>query len=525
MRRRFFLSLCLLSAPAVAQMGAIRGTHKVDDLEGGFTGVLDPEDYFGAALATLGDVDGNGVPDLAVAAPRDDDASTNAGAIWITFLDTAGLVVGQQKVSALEGGLTASLGENSFLGYALTGIGDLDGNGVPDVAAMASNPRRLTILRLNADGTVLGDSTIALDAAPFPVGQHLGAFREGTIAFLGDLANDGQPELVLSAPRDDDVDLNSGALWILSIDAAGAPTAVRKISQASPDLGPVLDTDAMLGTLVTVVDSGPGSVRLLAQLGAQFGTFFEDLELDATGTIVGRREFEITLPLVSRPYSLAPVGDLDGDGEPEAFFGFSRDFGTTGLVHLFPVAAPGTKPRRFLAAGSGLNGLDGFAPSGGCLAMARLGDLDGDGTIEFASGSPNDDGGGAFWVLSMVTTSVRNGSGVNPVILSQDVQPNIGSSWTLSLDATGHAPGVAIVTAWSGASEGTFVAAGEVLVDAGSTRFFLGMAAHAGDVATFPIAIPNTTLLVNLQMHVQGLVLGAPGATLGNALGVVIGRP
>jgi hypothetical protein len=526
MRHPFVLPLlCLLSAGASAQMGAFSGTHKVDDLEGGFTGVLDPEDYFGRALAPLGDVNGDGVTDLAVAAPRDDDGFVNAGAIWVVFLDTAGMAIGQQKISATTGGLSVPLGEISYLGYLITAIGDLDGNGVTDLAALAANPRRLVILRLNPDGTVLGDSAIALDAAPFPAGLVMRSFREGSLCFLGDLAGDGEPEVLLSAPGDDDVYDNSGSLFVLSIDAAGAATGLRQISASSPDLGPVLGAGSMFGTLLGVADSGPGFARVLVQHGDGFRLDFQDLVLDATATITAQRSLYLAEPLLRTAYSMAPVGDLDGDGEPEVLMGYTEDYGTTVLHHLSPLAAPGNRIRRGLRAGSGDNGLDGFAPSGGATALARLGDLDGDGTIEYASGSPLDAGGGAFWVLSMVTTSVRNGSGANPVVLEQDGPPEVGSTWTLSVDASGHAPGMALVSAWSGPAQGSILPVGEVLVDTGSTRYFLGIAPHAGGVASFPIAVPNSLLLVNLELHVQGLVTGAPAATLTNALAEVVARP
>ncbi|MGH7821467.1 MAG: integrin alpha, partial [Candidatus Binatia bacterium] len=50
-------------------------------------------DWFGKSVANLGDLDGDGVNDLAVGAPRVDDggdiiydyAETDSGAVWIVF--------------------------------------------------------------------------------------------------------------------------------------------------------------------------------------------------------------------------------------------------------------------------------------------------------------------------------------------------------------------------------------------------------------------------------------------------------
>ena len=61
-----------------------------DDLFRGF-GALEDEDAFGASLACLGDLDGDGGADLAVGALRDDDGgggfNSDRGAVWVLSLE------------------------------------------------------------------------------------------------------------------------------------------------------------------------------------------------------------------------------------------------------------------------------------------------------------------------------------------------------------------------------------------------------------------------------------------------------
>ncbi len=84
------LVLLLFSAPAFGQVASFQ---KISDTEGGFTATLDDLDVFGNGLAVLGDLDGDGVPDLAVGAPLDDDGGGDRGAVYVLFLDDAVLPV------------------------------------------------------------------------------------------------------------------------------------------------------------------------------------------------------------------------------------------------------------------------------------------------------------------------------------------------------------------------------------------------------------------------------------------------
>jgi hypothetical protein len=83
-------------------------------------------DFFGWSVASLRDLDGNGVPDLAVGASDDDDSAFEAGAVWILFMNTDGTVAAHQKISATEGGFTGFLEELDRFGFSVAPLGDLD---------------------------------------------------------------------------------------------------------------------------------------------------------------------------------------------------------------------------------------------------------------------------------------------------------------------------------------------------------------------------------------------------------------
>ena len=142
--------------------GSIGSSVKWDSSQGlPFT--LDDNDYFGASIASPGDIDANGTPDLVVGF-RDDDEGPDRGAVYVLLLsDTPTLqIVGHQKITSFQGGFTASLHDGDMFGGSVAAVGDVNADGVPDIAVGAYNddeggPDRgsVYLLFLSRDGTVL----------------------------------------------------------------------------------------------------------------------------------------------------------------------------------------------------------------------------------------------------------------------------------------------------------------------------------------------------------------------------------
>ena len=171
----------VLSGTAAAQSWRLKSWQKISETQGGFGGVLDVQDYFGWSMATLGDLDGDGVPDLAVGAIRDDDGSSfsDRGAVWILLLNDDGTVKSEQKVSATQGGFGGVLAPNVAFGSAVAGLGDLDGDGVPDLAVGAvddgdgfPSAGAVWILFMNFYGTVKSAQKISATAGGYRIDRR-----------------------------------------------------------------------------------------------------------------------------------------------------------------------------------------------------------------------------------------------------------------------------------------------------------------------------------------------------------------
>jgi FG-GAP repeat len=72
--------------------GTVKTKQKISSTQGNFQGAPRNGDFFGVAVAALGDLDGDRTQDLAVGAYGDDDGGQNRGAVYVLFLQRNGTV-------------------------------------------------------------------------------------------------------------------------------------------------------------------------------------------------------------------------------------------------------------------------------------------------------------------------------------------------------------------------------------------------------------------------------------------------
>jgi hypothetical protein len=335
----------LWAAPAAGNaapaMRFVQRTHMLWSVSGGQAGAL-----FGWAVSELTNVNGDGVTEAIVGAVLDGPSSN--GAVYV-FSGATG-----DQLFEFHGR------PNDLLGYSVADAGDVNGDGVHDIAAGA---RGGDLVHVWSGAT--GATLLTLH------GEQAGDAFGFSVAGAGDVNGDGRADVLVGAVANDAAGPNAGRAYVFS-GADGSLLYSIDGDRAGDLFGSAADGTGDL--------NGDGVHDLL--IGARNAGNAHDGRVYAYSGANGHRIWASAQDKAAKDlgwFFVADVGDLDHDGTPDVYGGdFTYSVGgrNRGRVEIFS-GADGSVLRSWT--GSSAN--QGFGPG------REAGDVNGDHVPDIAVGS------------------------------------------------------------------------------------------------------------------------------------------
>ena len=327
-------------------------------------------DQAGTSVAGVGDQNGDGRPDVAVGAPGD---GGGGGYAYISLGGSAGFKI-------------AGTGTQGA-GWSVAGPGDVNGDGLPDVAVgLTSDSAYVEFGRANPSDVDLG--AILGTAFGFKIQSEPNAPTLGTVAAaVGDVNGDGKADVLVSDGRA----VFKGAHVVPNKATVVFGDALQLVSLHDLASHGFLIDGADLGAEFSVAGAGDvnGDGHADVMLGAPFagpnGAVFVVYGKADTFTVdvgsLGGKGFRIDgAPGDHAGSAVAPAGDVNGDGRGDLLIGAS---GTGRAYVVFGPAPPANVDLASL-------GIGGFVIAGAGIgdAVAGPGDITGDDRADLLLGAP-----------------------------------------------------------------------------------------------------------------------------------------
>jgi hypothetical protein len=351
----------LLGAPGSDEVGVgggkayvvlgrqLRGTDSLDlgDAAHSFVGEA-LGDGAGGRVAAAGDVDGDGVPDLLVSAYESDDAAGNAGKVYLL----RGANLRPSSGVSLAEADWAFLGEQGGyeLGVSISGGGDVDGDGLADMVmgALGEGNRGFVHVVL---GSATGAGAVPVSMASYTLaGEGEGDNAGIASSLVGDVDGDGLADLLIGAYGRDTAGQAAGGAYLVmassldGVDGGGLGVADHRwTGEASGDTAGFavsgagdVDGDGLADLIIgadcagdTGELAGKAYLILAGSLGSVDAASLAAADVEILGEAEGDRAGG----------SVAPAGDVDGDGRGDVLVGAcyaSQGSDHEGKVYLVP---------------------------------------------------------------------------------------------------------------------------------------------------------------------------------------------
>ena len=314
---------------------------------------------FGASCAGIGDLNKDGVPDLAIG---NSGESGYGGDVFIIFLNSNGTVKDYKVIAAGQNGFNVTLGTRDYFGKSIISLGDIDNNETIELVIGASYTNdgnsqsgAIWILSLDSIGICKDYKKISHTSGGGNVlGLNVPFFRFGeSSARYQDIDNDSIPEFLVGAPYSSYTGIEQGKMYCMSIKADKTLKKFKIISDTSINFGDTLVNPCFLaesiGNLGDIDGNGYEDLVLGSSSNGLFGSYWGR---GSARVLLMENNFKIKSSLVwdslvngvpaymheqGFGFGLTGVGDINKDGRLDAIAGLPLDYTQSDLYGVMYV--------------------------------------------------------------------------------------------------------------------------------------------------------------------------------------------
>lgn len=359
--------------------------------------------HFGRAVASAGDVNGDGYDDVIVGAPQFvwTTGGDDQGAAFIWYGGPGALGAGPNPVPALT--LYGSGVNDGAFGWSVGTAGDLNGDGYSDVAIGAwfdniGGPAGEGVARVYMGGPTGLDPTPVVEFESNQANATMGRW----VGTAGDVNGDGYGDLLIGIPRFSNPQSQEGIVRLYfggPTGIANPPSITFDINGVGANFGECLSTagdingdgysDIIIGAFLY---SNTGAAAVF--MGGPYSTSLSPSLLGSGGSANARKG-----------QAVANAGDVNGDGYADALVSSpfaSNGQANEGLVHLHLGGPSGLSPVPLVQFEANVANAQYGA------SVASAGDVNGDGYADVLIGAPTSGAGGRAYVYHGSPTGPTN---------------------------------------------------------------------------------------------------------------------
>jgi len=284
-------------------------------------------DIAGSSVSSAGDVNGDGIDDLIVGAPRN---NLSAGAAYVIFggQTFASSISFSQVGGAVRGFRLTGEAAGDQVGFSVSAAGDVDGDGIGDLIVDAifndnaggANAGATYVIfggQAALTGSISLSDVVSGTVRGFRLTGEAAVDRPGiSVSRAGDLDGDGIDDLIVGADLNDAGSADSGAAYVIF--GGQALTGSISLSQVG---------GAVRGFRLTGEAGGDNAGRSVSSAGDLDGDGFDDLIVGAINNDTGGANAGASYVIYGGDFSRAVTGDLraagtlTGDGAAQRFVG------------------------------------------------------------------------------------------------------------------------------------------------------------------------------------------------------------